>query len=73
MDAVQEEEAVGKGKIVLHALGCVRKSRLHDRYKVLAIMTHHIFVLSQNASAPWRKVIAFYSYCSRLMEIVIAS
>ncbi len=33
----------------------------------------YIFALSQNASTLWRKVIAFYSYCSRLIEIVIAS
>ena len=36
-------------------------------------MLHDIFVLSHNAVILWRKDIAFYSYRSKLMEIIIAS
>jgi hypothetical protein len=40
-----------------------------DRYSVITITQRYIFA-SQNASSVWRELIAFYSYRSRLMEIV---
>jgi hypothetical protein len=36
-------------------------------------MLCYSFALSRNASTMLRKLIVFYSYCSRLMETVIAS
>jgi hypothetical protein len=36
-------------------------------------MLRYIFFRYHNASTQWRKVTAFKSYCSRPMEIVIAS
>jgi hypothetical protein len=49
--------------------GCVKKLSL----TIIAITLHYIFALSHNASTLRRKVIAFYRYCSRLIETVIAS
>ncbi len=46
------------GRMVQHALGCVKNSRQHDRYSVIAIMLRYIFALSHKASTLWRKVIA---------------
>jgi hypothetical protein len=40
---------------------------------LLAITLRYIFALLHNASTLWRKVIAFDSYRSRHIEIVIAS
>jgi hypothetical protein len=42
-------------------------------YSVIAITLCFVFALSHNASTLRRKVIAFYSYRSGLIEIVIAS
>ncbi len=49
------------------------KKRLCKSYSVIVITPCYIFALSHNASTLWRKDIAFYSYHSKLIEIVIAS
>jgi hypothetical protein len=50
-----------------------KKSCQYDCYTVIAITLCYIFALSLNASTLWRKVIAFYNYCFRLIETSIAS
>jgi hypothetical protein len=49
------------------------RGRHQKRYSVVAITLRYTFALSHNASTLRRKVIASYSYRSRLIEIVIAS
>jgi hypothetical protein len=50
-----------------------KKGRQHELSSVIEITLRFIFALSHNASTLWRKVIAFDSYRSMHVEIVIAS
>jgi hypothetical protein len=48
-------------------------SHQYYRYSIVAITQRYIFALSQNVFNTLKKVTAFRSYRSRLIEIVIAS
>jgi hypothetical protein len=52
----------------------VRSRGRHQKHcRVIAVTLRYIFEFSHNASTLRRKVIAYFSSCSRFIEIVIAS
>ncbi len=72
-----KSEKGSKGSMQLQqsagSLYAVCRGRHHKRYSVIAITLCYVFALLHNALYLWRIVIAFDSYCFRLLAGVIAS